>query len=211
VIKKTLITLGLIFGFCISSFAQCIEQGTNIIGLDLKLGVYNFTLTDKGNNDAVTHGAGGMIHYVLGYDRGLDDRITVGGQFRYNPFILGKDTNQQDINVAYSIDLCIDAAYHLARSQHVDLYIGAAVGFSYLKLANSNLNYQGVYTAGGIAYNIGLGSRFYLGDHFAIALNIGYAGYEYPNGTVRGIGGASDQWAFLFGGSTYGIGLNYKF
>lgn len=194
-------------------YSQSVEQETNIIGLNIRLGIFNTTVTDKGNNNNSGTGRAGYVQYVALYDRGINDRITVGGQFRYNAFIIGKDTSaaQNQIDVAYGFDLCAYGAFHFVRSAHVDLYAGADLGYSYLKLANTNLNDQGVYKASGLAYNIDIGARFYIGDHFGIALVIGYAGYYYPNGTATGSGGATDNLALTLGGSTYGIGLCYKF
>ncbi len=135
----------------------------------------------------------------------------MGGQFRYNSFILGKDTSAQQVNVAYDVDVCADATYHFVRSEHTDLYIQAMVGFAYLRIANTNIQYQGVISAAGITYGIELGGRFYIGDHFGIQLNFAYSGYEYPSGNEADLGGYSEGVSLFFTGSTYGAGLCYKF
>ncbi len=133
----------------------------------------------------------------------------MGGQFRYNSFIIGKDSSAQQLNVAWGIDFGPDAAFHFVRTGHTDLYIQAFAGFAYLKLANTNLAYQGIFTAGGLTYGLELGARFYIGNHIGILLNIAYSGYDYPNGTATG-GGSSENLRLFFTGSTYGTGLCYR-
>lgn len=207
---KIFCTLSALFFTATSVYAQSIAQGTDIIGLGIRLGVYNTIVHDKGNNTSSNGRAGDFI-YPISFDKGISDRLTIGAQFRYNSFILAKDTTGNQINQAYGIDLGVDGAFHLVRSQHTDLYIQAFLGYGYLKLANTNLNNQGTYTASGVTYGLELGARFYLGDHFGILLNFGYAGYYYPNGVAKGLGGASDHLSIFFTGTTYGTGLCYKF
>ncbi|HXB12938.1 MAG TPA: outer membrane beta-barrel protein [Bacteroidia bacterium] len=212
-IKKTLLATSLL----VASFAaqaQSIEDGTNIIGLGVRLGIYNLQITYKPSPPApssTNKGQTGSLIYPISYERGINDHITVGGQFRYNSFILAKDTSAQQINVAYDIDACVNGAYHFVRSEHTDIYLQAMVGFAYLKIANTNVQYQGVISAGGITYGLELGARFYIGDHFGIQINFAYSGYEYPSGNEAALGGYSEAVSLFFTGSTYGAGLCYKF
>jgi len=208
-LKKLFIITAIVIIAWGNSFAQCMHDSTNIIGVNLGLGVYNIVLNDKGYNSS-NNGRTGEVDYTLTYDRGITDRLTIGGFFRYRGFLLAPDTNVAEINVAYGFDFCVDGAFHFVRSRHVDLYIGADLGFGYIKLADDNLSNQGVFTAGGIAYGLTLGSRFYIGNHVGITFNFGYAGYEYPNGLVRGGGGYTDHWSLFFTGSTYTLGLCYR-
>jgi hypothetical protein len=212
-LRKLLLPTLFLFIFSGVNYSQSVEQGANIIGLSVRLGLFNTTVVDKTNNNASNSGRAGYAQYLVSLDHGINDRFTVGSQFRYNEFIIGKDTtkNQSQINVASGFDLCAYGAFHFVRSEHVDLYTGIALGYSYLKLANTNLNSQAVYKANGLAYNIDIGARFYLGNHFGIALTLGYAGYYYPNGTATVSGGATDNFSISFSGSTYGLGLCYKF
>src|ERR1700722_8766659 len=172
-IKKNLWAISLLLAvFTVQ--AQSIEDGTNIIGLGIRLGVYNMTVTynpPAPNPSYKLNGQAADVIYPISYERGINDHLTLGGQFRYNSFILGKDTAATQINVAYGIDVYVDAAYHFVRSEHTDLYIQALAGFGYLKIANTNINNQGVLTAAGIAYGAELGARFYLGNHIGILLN----------------------------------------
>lgn len=203
-----------IFNFSLTN-AQCLEQGTNIIGVGARLGIYNLTSTElnppAGATNTTGTGRAGMIIYPFSFDHAINDRFTVGGQFRYNSFIIGKDTSAQQLNVAWGMDLCANAAFHFVRSQHVDLYIQAYAGYAYLKLANTNLAYEGVFTANGITYGLELGARFYIGNHIGILLNFAYSGYYYPNGTANGSGGSTENLSLFFTGSTYGTGLCYRF
>jgi len=191
------------------AFAQSITQGINVINPNARFGAYNVTENDKATN-TVSHGKLNDLNYVLEYDRGIDDDFTVGGLFRYNAFLLGKDTAQDQINLGYGFDFCLVTAYHFIKTEHVDVYLAATMGFSYLKLINSNLNYQAIFTAGGVAYNLEFGARFYVSAHVGVTFSFGYSGYDYPNGTEVGIFGATDQFGFVFDGGTFGLGLCYK-
>ena len=212
-LKKSFSLLFILFTIA-SVQAQSIEEGSNIVGFGVRLGIYNTTLTNQNppsGTNPNSYGQTGDIIYHLSYDRGMNDHFTVGGQFRYNSFIVAKDTSATEINVAYSIELDIDAAYHFVRSEHTDLYIQALAGGSYIRIANTNINNQVVFTAEGISYGLELGARFYIGDHFGIQLNFAYSGCYYPDGTIASLGGSSEKDSFLLTGSTYGLGLCYKF
>jgi hypothetical protein len=213
--KRTMFCFIFTCSFFIASAQDgSVQQGTNNIGFMIRLGIYNTVATDKSNTTSVSNqsnGRAGDANYALSYDRGLNDRLTVGGQFRYDGYILGKDTSATQLNVAWGVDIDADAAYHFVRSQHTDLYVQELVGYTYIKLADDNLNYQGVYTASGLAYGLELGARFYFGNHFGIHLNFGYSGYDYPSGTAASVGGYTQNISLFFSGSTYGIGLCYKF
>ncbi len=193
--------------------AQCLQQGTDIFGLGIRLGIYNTSITElnppAGATNTTGTGRAGDVIYPFSFDRAISDRITVGGQFRYNSFIIGKDTSAKQLNVAWGIDVCPEAAFHFVRTQHTDLYIQLNAGYAFIKLANTNLGYQGVFTASGIAYGMELGARFYIGNHVGIALNLAYSGYDYPSGTMEG-GGSTQNFSLFFTGTTYGIGLCYR-
>lgn len=211
-IRTILCASFLLFSFSFS-YAQSIQQGTDIFGVGMRLGIYNITVTDKnppeGATNTSSNGRAGDIIYPFSFDRGLNDRITVGGQFRYNSFILAKDTSATQINEAYGIDLGIHGAFHFVRSEHTDLYVQLLLGYAYLYLADNNFSNQGNVTASGISYSLELGARFYIGNHIGIMLNIAYASYDYPDGTAKG-GGYTKNMSLFFTGSTYGIGLCYR-
>lgn len=210
---KKITTLLAIMALAFSTHAQSVEQGSSIIDMTFRLGIFNTHTVDKGNNNAQSNGRAGYLQYILGFHYCSTDRFTFGCQLRYNHFVIGKDTtkNQSQINVAFGSDLCADAAFHFVRSEHTDIYIGGALGGSYLHLANTNINSGGTYNAFGLCYNIDLGARFYLGDHFGIGLMLGYSGYSYPNGkATNDINGTTDHLKLNLSGSTYGIGICYK-
>jgi len=190
--------------------AQSIVEGGNIINPNVKLGFFNVTENDKGH-DSIGHGKISHIEYILQYERCIDKDFTVGGIFRYNAFILPKDTATNQINQAYGVDFCLDASFHFVKTQHVDIYLGATMGVSYLRLVNTNLNDQAIYDAAGAAYNLDIGARFYVNEHIGITLTAGYAGYDYPNGTEESIFGYVDHMGFVFDGATFGLGACYKF
>lgn len=202
-----------LFPLSVLTYAQCVQQGTDIFGVGVKLGIYNLTTTllnpPPGATNTTSTGRAGVLIYPFSFDYAISDRITVGGEFRYNSFLIGKDTSSQQLNVAWGVDLCPEAAFHFVRTQHTDLYIQLSAGYAYIKLANTNITNQGVFTASGITYGLELGARFYIGNHIGIMLNVGYSGYDYPNGTAKG-GGNTENFSLLLSGSTYGVGLCYK-
>lgn len=210
-IKRLFAASVILLGTAICAFGQSVEKGSNQVGFTVRLGIFNTHVVDKGNNNAASNGRTGYVQYMFDYNHGISDKLTVGGQLRYDGFILGKDTtkDQSQINVAYGFDLCGTGAFHFVRSAHTDIYIGAALGGSYLHLGNITINNSGTYNAMGLTYNIDLGARFYIGNHFGIALMLGYAGYKFPNGTAKDAT-YTDHLSLSMSGSTYGLGLCYK-
>jgi hypothetical protein len=192
--------------------AQSVANDSNIAGFGVRFGIYNSTLTNRtpsAGSNLNGNGRIGAILYTLSYDLITSDHFIIGGQFRYNSFLLGTDTSLAQTNVAYSLELDIDPTYHFTVNKNIDLYIQALIGGAFVKLANTN--YQESYTAEGFSFGLELGVRFFTHDHFGAQLNLAYSGYEYPDGNISPVNGYLEQYSFFLTGATFGIGLCYKF
>ncbi len=138
---------------------------------------------DKG--DKLLNAGVGLSSYYYGFPVGLsyetgvgiDDNITIGGQFDFNTGNYGSYYYNDRYTAFY---VGARASYHVnellkIKSEKIDLYAGVGIGFKRFRWKDSSYIYD-YYGGGNIFFNYFVGGRYYFSDKFGAFVELGYTG-----------------------------------
>jgi hypothetical protein len=211
---RILLTL-LLFGACCFSVrqarAQSFAKNTMLLEVKPGLGIYTTTYSDQVNGKKPNGGAALFI-FPLTFEYGVTNWLGVGGLIESSHYIQNKDSVAAGKGISGgSFDIGPIANAHFLRTPHTDLYAGVKLLFSGVKIT-SNDGSPIYLQSGGTVINFCFGSRFIIGNHFALSLELGYSQYSYPNGMIEGDPLIDPNgFALYLDGVSLSFGVGYKF
>jgi hypothetical protein len=182
-----------------------VEKGTKTFDAGIGLGIYNTFIEDKSTGDDTTSRAGAIV-YPLDFEYGVSPRFGAGGMVSYSNYIEDDSSSE----TADGIDLAAKGNFHMLNRKHIDIFGNLIVGFSRFKLVGHDKN-NTVLKGGGMTWGLGVTSRFLLGYHFGLYLNLGYGGYSYSNLHLTDNLGQSVYYRLRLSGTQVGTGIVIRF
>lgn len=145
----------LLFGVFVSFVTAASAQGSLEVGNYQLNGGFGFS--------------GWGIPVYVGFDYGIADDFTVGGEVSYR-----SDSHK---NVSYSgLGIMANGNYHFNRILRIpsefDVYAGATVGYFHWSHNNKH-PYLESYHSSGLGWGLQVGGRYFFNDHFGVNLELG--------------------------------------
>jgi Outer membrane protein beta-barrel domain len=116
--------------------------------------------------------------FGVSYESGINENISVGGQFDYNSGSYGAYTLSDWKYTAFYVGA--RGSYHLApllklNDDKIDLYAGIGLGYQSFKW-NDNGYGAGYSTGSGIFFNYFIGGKYYFTEKIGAFVELGYTG-----------------------------------
>jgi hypothetical protein len=212
--KRLRIITALIFCFITihmeNSLAQAFSKGEKVIGTGIKISIYSVNAPE--NNDPDEDGPGAASFTIpITFEYALTDHIGLGAEVGFANFFTEEDTITRAIAEASSFDLLFTGDYHWVRGGKVDLCTGLGLGFSSFQYeSNDHVNSRFESTGFYLHLNL-LKARFYIGNSFALGLNIGVPYMNFDGGRIEDDLGTDFAYPLSFSGVDLGATLSFKF
>lgn len=164
--KKTIFAIAIVSSMFLlalptSSHAQTYESGDKNLNLGLGLGG-GLGLPISASFDFLSFSDAISAGIYVGY--ASTKTATFGGDIKYTYIIAG-------VRSAYHFDIDVE---------NLDLYAGVLLGYNKASVSYSNSSIPVVGAAGGVAWSVFGGARYYLTDNVAAFAELGY-GISYGN------------------------------
>ena len=174
---KRIITTSLILLFAVSiAFAQPYQKGSKVINAGIGFGLSGI------------YGDAGMPPVSVGFQYGLEDKISIGGIAGFSTSSYGWDEWKWDYTY---IIIGARGEYHfLESSEKLDAYVGATLGYNIVSVSEPD-GYERLWggyetEASYFIYGFHVGARYALSNNIGIFGELGYGvGYLTVGATFK--------------------------